>query len=88
MIEAPVVASLLALQDEMFDLSFFRHLFAALAFALVGVFFFAIAFWVMIKATPFSVRKEIEEDQNTALAIVMASVIIGIAIIVGMAVQG
>jgi putative membrane protein len=88
MIEAPVVASLLALQDDMFDLAFFRHLIAALAFAIVGVFFFAVAFWVMIKATPFSVRKEIEDDQNTALAIVMASVIVGIAIIIGMAVQG
>jgi putative membrane protein len=88
MFEAPVLASLIALQDEILDASFFRHLVAALAFAVVGVIFFAIAFLVMIKATPFSVRKEIEDDQNTALAIVMASVIIGIAIIVGMAVQG
>jgi hypothetical protein len=34
------------------------------------------------------VRKEIEEDQNTALAIVIGSVILGIAIIIGMAIQG
>jgi putative membrane protein len=88
MFEAPLLASLFALQESMFDAAFFRHLAAALAFAIVGVIFFAVAFVVMIKATPFSVRKEIEEDHNTALAIVMASVIIGIAIIVGMAVQG
>jgi hypothetical protein len=42
----------------------------------------------MVKATPFSIRKEIEDDQNTALAIIMASVIIGIALIIGMAIQG
>ena len=36
----------------------------------------------------FSVRKEIAEDQNTALAIVMGSVILGIAIIVASAVNG
>jgi uncharacterized membrane protein YjfL (UPF0719 family) len=88
MFEGPVLASLFALQDEMLDAAFFRHLLAALAFAIVGVIFFALAFILMAKATPFSVRKEIEEDQNTALAIVMGSVILGIAIIIGMAVQG
>lgn len=67
---------------------FVAHLVAALVFAVVGLVFFAIAFVIMTKVTPFSVRKEIEEDQNTALAIVMASIIIGIAIIIGMAIQG
>ncbi|HND55867.1 MAG TPA: DUF350 domain-containing protein [Pirellulaceae bacterium] len=67
---------------------FVGHLVAALVFAVVGLIFFAIAFVIMTKVTPFSVRKEIEEDQNTALAIVMASIIIGIAIIIGMAIQG
>lgn len=67
---------------------FVAHLAAALAFALVGLIFFALAFWIMGKVTPFSVRKEIEEDQNVALGIVMGSVVIGIAIIIGMAIQG
>ncbi len=55
-------------------------------FAVLGVALFGVSFWVMSKVCPFSIRKEIEEDQNTALAIVMASVIIGIAIIVATAV--
>ncbi len=42
----------------------------------------------MGKVTPFSLRKEIEEDQNIALAIVMASVIIGIAMIIVAAITG
>jgi len=67
---------------------FVAHLIGALAFALVGLIFFAIAFWIMSKAAPFSIRKEIEEDQNVALGIVMGSVILGIAIIIGMAIQG
>jgi putative membrane protein len=70
------------------DPVFVNHLLAALAFALVGLVFFAIAFVIMVKATPFSVRKEIEDDQNVALAVIMASVIIGIALIIGMAIQG
>ncbi len=49
---------------------------------------FAIAFFLMIKVTPFSVRKEIEEDQNTALAIIMAGVIIGISLIIAAAIGG
>ena len=38
--------------------------------------------------TPFSVRKEIEEDQNIALAIVIASVILGSALIIAAAIHG
>jgi len=49
---------------------------------------FALAFFLMIKVTPFSVRKEIEEDQNTALAIIMAGVIIGISLIIAAAIGG
>ena len=59
-----------------------------LAFTLVGLLLFALAFWIMGKVTPFSIRKEIEEDQNVALGIVIAAVIIGIALIVSAAVHG
>jgi uncharacterized membrane protein YjfL (UPF0719 family) len=70
------------------DPTFVSHLVAALVFALIGLIFFVVAFVIMAKATPFSIRKEIEDDQNTALAIIMGSVIIGIALIIGMAIQG
>jgi putative membrane protein len=65
-----------------------RLLISTLAFSTFGLLLFALAFWIMGKVTPFSIRKEIEEDQNTALAIVIASVIIGIALIVSAAVHG
>ena len=57
-------------------------------FAGVGLVVFAIAFFLMIKVTPFSIRKEIEEDHNTALAIIMAGVIIGISLIIASAIGG
>ncbi|MEO1365965.1 MAG: DUF350 domain-containing protein [Acidobacteriota bacterium] len=44
------------------------------------------AFWVATKVTPFSVRKEIEEDQNVALGIILGAVILGISIIVAAAI--
>lgn len=54
----------------------------------VGLAFFAAAFYVIQKVAPFSVRKEIEEDQNTSLAILIGSVIIGIAVIIAAAIHG
>jgi len=59
-----------------------------LIFVIIGLIVFAIAFLVIAKATPFSVRKEIEEDQNVALAIVIASVILGSALIIAAAIHG
>ena len=59
-----------------------------LIFTVTGLILFALAFWIMGKVTPFSIRKEIEEDHNMALGIVIAAVIIGIAMIVSAAIHG
>jgi uncharacterized membrane protein YjfL (UPF0719 family) len=58
-----------------------------LVFVVIGLIVFALAFLVIAKASPFSVRKEIEEDQNIALAIVIAAVILGSALIIAAAVH-
>jgi putative membrane protein len=68
--------------------AFGRNVLSSLVFTAIGLAFFALAFWVICKLVPFSVRKEIEEDQNTSLAILIGSVIIGIAIIIAAAVHG
>jgi uncharacterized membrane protein YjfL (UPF0719 family) len=65
-----------------------KQVVSAAVFSVIGVAVFATAFWIMCKVAGFSVRKEIAEDQNTALAIVMGSVILGIAIIVASTVHG
>lgn len=59
-----------------------------LVFVVLGLIVFALAFLIIAKSTPFSVRKEIEEDQNVALAIVIGSVILGSALIIAAAVHG
>ena len=59
---------------------------SSVAFSAVGLVFFGLAFWLITKLVPFSMRKEIEEDQNTALGIIVGAVIIGIAIIVSAAI--
>jgi uncharacterized membrane protein YjfL (UPF0719 family) len=58
----------------------------ALIYTAVGVVIFGLAFWLVTKISPFSVRKEIEEDQNTALGIIIGAVIIGLAIIIAAAI--
>jgi putative membrane protein len=57
-------------------------------FAGIGLVVFGIAFWIMTRVAPFSVKKEIEEDQNVALGVIMAGVIIGVALIIAAAIHG
>ncbi len=59
-----------------------------LLFVLMGLVIFTLAFVIIEKVTPFSVRKELEEDHNVALAIVIASVILGSALIIAAAIHG
>ncbi len=65
-----------------------EHLLAAVIFSLVGVAVLAVCFKLMSKLSPFSIKKEIEEDQNVALAIIMGAVIIGMSIIIAAAIMG
>ena len=68
--------------------TFVNAIIASVVFSIIGMVFFGIAFFIINKVAPFSIRKEIEEDQNTALGIVIGSVIIGVAMIVSAALHG
>lgn len=57
-----------------------------IVYAIVGLVFFGLGYLLFDKITPFSVRKEIEEDQNISLAIILGSVIIGLAVIISAAI--
>ena len=62
-------------------------LLSTLVYAFIGMIVFGVAFALFSKLMPFSVRKEIEEDQNTALGIVIGSFLIGLSIIIAAAMQ-
>ncbi len=51
-------------------------------YAGIGVGVFLLAFFAMARMAPFSIRKEIEEDQNVSVGIVMGAVILGLAHII------
>ena len=61
------------------------QLVSTIVYSLIGLVFFVMAFFVIDKITPFSVTKEIEEDQNIALGLIIGSMMIGLAIIIGCA---
>jgi uncharacterized membrane protein YjfL (UPF0719 family) len=60
----------------------------AMIFVILGLIIFAISFFILDKFLPYSVHKEIEEDQNIALGIIIGSMLIGIAIIIAAAIHG
>lgn len=59
---------------------------STVSFVLVGLIFLALAFVILSKLIPL--RKEIEEDQNTALGIIIGAIIIGISMIISAAIHG
>ena len=61
---------------------------STLVFALIGLAVFALLFKIIIQISPFSIRKEIEEDQNVSLAIIIGSIIISIGLIISAAIHG
>ncbi len=60
----------------------------AVVFSIIGMLVFTAGFFVIRKILPFDVHKELEVDQNTAVGVVIASFILGLAFIVGMAIHG
>jgi len=67
---------------------FIRGAISSLLYSTIGLVMFGVAFFIITRVAPFSIRKEIEDDQNTSLGIVIGSVIIGIAMIVSAAIHG
>ncbi len=62
------------------------HMVASVVYSLIGVAIFALAFLLMERIAPFSLRKELAEDDNVAVGILLGSVMIGISIIIAAAV--
>ncbi len=61
---------------------------ASLVFALLGVAVFWLCFVIIDKITPYHLWDQIVEKQNLALALVVASMSLGICIIIAAAIHG
>jgi uncharacterized membrane protein YjfL (UPF0719 family) len=58
-----------------------------IVYSLLGCIVFYVGFILFDKLTPFSIRKEIEQDQNVALGIIIGSGLISLAIIIAAAIR-
>jgi putative membrane protein len=67
---------------------FVKSIVASLIYSVIGIVMFGLAFLIIKSLSPFSIRKEIEQDQNSALAILIGSIIIGLSIIIAAAIGG
>lgn len=67
--------------------SLVKQLVSAAVFGLLGIALFALAYFGIKKCAKFSIEKEIAEDQNVALGIVLGAIMLGIAIIVAAAIH-
>jgi uncharacterized membrane protein YjfL (UPF0719 family) len=59
----------------------------ALVYSLLGIFIFAVSFMIIDKMTPYHLWKEIVEDKNLALAVMIGAISLGMCIIIAAAVH-
>lgn len=57
-------------------------------YSMLGFFILLICYYILEKLTPENTWKEIVQNKNTALAIVLAAFILGISLIIGFAIHG
>ena len=56
---------------------------ATIFYVILGVVLLGLSWKVIEWLTPFSLRKEIEDDQNMAIAILIGSLFVSISILIG-----
>lgn len=59
----------------------------AVVYAAIGIVIFLCAFLVLDKVTPYNLWKEIVQEHNTALAILLGGMSLGICVIIAAAVH-
>jgi putative membrane protein len=64
------------------------HIVAAIIYSALGILVLLITLYGIVKFSPMPIKKEIEEDQNVAVGIVIGSVMLGISIIIAAAILG
>ena len=64
-----------------------RYVVNAVVFAVLGILIFVAAFVAIDKLTPYHLWKEIVEDHNTALAVLIGAMSIGMCVIIAAAVH-
>ncbi len=72
----------------MFTNQLLHQLLVAAIFSVLGLVILGVVWLILVKILPFSLRKEMEDDQNIALGIVLGSLILGISLIIAASIHG
>jgi uncharacterized membrane protein YjfL (UPF0719 family) len=64
-----------------------QSLVGSVLYSAIGIVFFMVAYKLMEWFLPFDVDKELAEDQNTAVGIMVGSIMLGLAIIIAAAIH-
>jgi len=70
------------------DLINFKYIISSVLYSVIGIVILLVSYWIIEKIKPEDIWKEIVYKQNVALAIVCASFMIAIAIIISSAIHG
>ena len=68
-------------------MNFVQNIELALVFALIGIVVFVVSFVVIDRLTPYDLWREIVQEKNMALAVLIGAMSIGICIIIAAAVH-
>lgn len=64
-----------------------QSILGSVVYSAIGVIIFVVAYKLMALLLPFNVGKELSEDHNTAVGVLLGSVMIGLAIIIAAAIH-
>ena len=64
-----------------------RPLVDSIVYSIVGTLVLGLSFYIIEKVLPFSMRKEIAEDHNVSLGIILGAFVIGLSIIIAAAIS-
>jgi putative membrane protein len=81
------VAIITILEGNNMNLVPVANIISALIFTFLGIFVFVVSFIIMDKVTPYHLWKEIVQEHNMALAILVGAMSIGICIIIASAIH-
>lgn len=66
----------------------FKALAASVVYSVLGIIILVVSFYLFNKFTPGTLRREIVEEHNTALAIMAAAFMLAVALIISAAIHG
>ena len=69
----------------MIPIPFWRLVLDASVLGLAGIAMLIIGYYIWELVTPYNLRRELQENKNVAVAVVVAAFIVGMAIVIGAA---